>query len=61
MSCWRYYNHALISNLAPHETPDTTLIEDKMVWKSVGGGTRTACSLDDRFRWSTVFELVACN
>jgi len=30
---WKYYNHALISNCAPHEEADVELLKDKSVWK----------------------------
>lgn len=29
---WRYYNHALLPKCAPHETVDTTLIENDAIW-----------------------------
>ena len=31
---WRYYNHTLVSALAPHEIPDTQVLSDKRFWKS---------------------------
>ena len=35
-NCWRYYNHALIPNCAPHETPDLSSVYDKSIWKDIG-------------------------
>ena len=37
MADWKYYNHALISTLAPHITPDITTLVDKKTWL-LGGG-----------------------
>ena len=31
-SGWRYYNHAIIPNCAPHEKVDTTLIDNEKIW-----------------------------
>lgn len=33
---WKYYNHAMIPNCAPHEVPDMKPVEDGSVWR--GGG-----------------------
>ena len=46
-SGWRYYNHALIPTCAPHETPDTSALDDKTLWKS--GRPLLA-------RWTTDFD-----
>lgn len=32
-SDWKYYNHAVIPDLAPHETPDTRCVLDNSIWK----------------------------
>lgn len=31
---WRYYNHAVVSALPPHRTPDTGILQHKVFWKS---------------------------
>ena len=31
---WKYYNHALVSALPPHMTPDLDVLNDKSFWKS---------------------------
>ena len=33
---WKYYNHAMIPTTAPHEMPDTSLIESGAIWKAGG-------------------------
>lgn len=33
MENWKYYNHAMIPTLAPHEEVDTQCIEDKSIWR----------------------------
>lgn len=33
---WKYYNHAVIPAVEPHEEPDLSCIKDKSIWK-VGG------------------------
>lgn len=35
---WRYYNHAAIPSIPPHEELDTSVIEDGSIWR-LGGGT----------------------
>ena len=30
---WVYYNHAMITDIAPHEEPNTDFIESGEVWK----------------------------
>ena len=32
---WRYYNHAIIPNCAPHETPDLTPVSNGDIWKMI--------------------------
>lgn len=43
---WKYYNHAVIPAVEPHEKPDLACIKDKSIWK-VGGVYR---SLQDGLR-----------
>jgi len=31
---WRYYNHALVPNCAPHEEADLELLKNKAIWKA---------------------------
>lgn len=33
---WKYYNHAIIPAVEPHEKPDLSCIKDRTIWK-VGG------------------------
>lgn len=33
LSGWRYYNHAIIPNVAPHENVDLSVIHDGSVWR----------------------------
>ncbi|MCR4718209.1 MAG: hypothetical protein K5768_01100 [Firmicutes bacterium] len=47
---WRYYNHAAIPLSLPHETPDTTPIENGNIWNLKGGGTPWLA------RWTTEFD-----
>lgn len=30
---WKYYNHAVIPAVEPHEEPDLSCIKDKSIWK----------------------------
>lgn len=30
---WKYYNHALVSDVAPHESPSLEIFDDKLIWK----------------------------
>lgn len=48
---WIYYNHALIPDIAPHETIEIPKF-DKNFWKNSGGGggISFACSMDFGFR-----------
>ena len=46
MSDWRYYNNALISNLAPQMTPDVSELKKKETWK-IGGGSCSIRTLDE--------------
>lgn len=48
---WIYYNHALIPDIAPHETIEIPKF-DKNFWKNSGGGD-ILCLLDG-FRISIV-------
>lgn len=36
---WKYYNHAMIPDLPPHEEVDVFAIKDGSVWK-LGGGKK---------------------
>ena len=36
---WKYYNHAAIPTMAPHEEPDISSIIDGDIWK-IGGVLR---------------------
>lgn len=45
---WKYYNHALIPSIAPHEVPDLTPLKDGTIWK-IGGGVPLLA------RWTTDF------
>jgi hypothetical protein len=33
MDGWRYYNHAMIPTIPPHESVNTACVEDKSIWK----------------------------
>lgn len=46
---WKYYNHAAIPTVAPHENPDITPIEDKSIWQLDGKPLLA--------RWTTDFDL----
>ena len=46
---WRYYNHAIIPNCAPHEAPDVSVINDKSIWKNIGKKAVFA-------RWTSDFD-----
>ena len=41
---WKYYNHAVIPAVEPHEKPDLACIKDKSIWK-VGGGYTAPCKM----------------
>lgn len=34
---WKYYNHAVLPTVEPHEVPDISCIKDRSIWK-IGGG-----------------------
>ena len=34
---WLYYNHAFVSALPPHQTPDTSVLHSRRFWRSSGG------------------------
>ena len=46
---WKYYNHAAISTVAPHEDPDMVPIKNGNIWKISGGTPLLA-------RWTTEFD-----
>lgn len=46
---WKYYNHAAVSTVAPHEIPDLTPIKDKTIWKIDGKKPLLA-------RWTTEYD-----
>lgn len=48
-SQWLYYEHALIPNCAPHEDPDTSLLDDISNWKESKGKVFLA-------RWTSNFD-----
>lgn len=31
---WKYYNHAVIPAVEPHEEPDLSCIKDKSIWNN---------------------------
>lgn len=37
---WKYYNHAAIPACAPHEKADLKPIQNKSIWKDMGGELR---------------------
>lgn len=41
---WKYYNHAIIPAVEPHEKTDLSCIKDRTIWK-VGGYT-ISCKVD---------------
>ncbi len=45
---WRYYNHAAIPTVAPHEVPDLTPIKNNTIWKLDGTPLLA--------RWTTDFD-----
>lgn len=49
---WRYYNHAIVPNCAPHEIPETESVTDGSIWKiyNTGGGTPLLV------RWTSDFD-----
>ena len=46
---WKYYNHAMIPNIAPHEDADVSVLADKTFWKK----NKSAFLA----RWTTEFDL----
>lgn len=46
---WKYYNHAVIPSVEPHEEPDMSCIKDRSIWK-VGGGIPLLA------RWTTDYD-----
>ena len=49
ISDWRYYNHAALPTTAPHEVPDTSVIESGEIWKAFSRAPLLA-------RWTTEFD-----
>ena len=49
MTDWKYYNHAVIPSVTPHENPDVFSIEDGSIWKSFEKTPLLA-------RWTTEFD-----
>lgn len=45
---WRYYNHAAIPSIPPHDKPDISVIEDGSIWKMEESPLLA--------RWSTRFD-----
>lgn len=45
MEGWKYYNHAMIPAVPPHEVPDMRPIESGNIWK---GGYSSIRKVDDR-------------
>lgn len=43
---WKYYNHAVIPAVEPHEEPDLSCIKDRSIWKVGGGGYTISCKMD---------------
>lgn len=46
---WRYYNHALLPNCAPHEAPDIARLENKEFWVNNTGKVLMA-------RWTSDYD-----
>jgi len=46
---WCYYNHAMVSDGAPHEIPDLSKIEDGSIWRMSGNTPLLA-------RWTSDFD-----
>lgn len=46
---WRYYNHALLPDCAPHEIPNTSQINDKEFWENSTGKALMA-------RWTSDYD-----
>lgn len=47
---WKYYNHAIISSLEPHEEPVFSDLKSRIIWKIGGGGIALFA------RWTTDFD-----
>ena len=47
---WKFYNHALIPTVDPHELPDVRQLKDKHIWNGSWGGTVFFA------RWTTDFD-----
>ncbi len=49
---WKYYNHAMIPAISPHETPAMRPVENGDIWKA-GGGYSLIGEMDNRLGlWS---------
>ena len=48
MDSWRYYNHALIPNCAPHEVPNIDALKNESTWNSNGKALLA--------RWTTDYD-----
>lgn len=48
---WEYYNHALVPSTPPHADPDTSILENRSVWKAMD--SRPSALLA---RWTTDFD-----
>lgn len=45
---WKYYNHALLPTIAPHEKVDELVIIQGKLWRKKWGGTITN-KMDNKF------------
>ena len=45
---WKYYNHAAIPTVAPHEPVNIQPVKNGTIWR-MGGGYSFAGSMDNRF------------
>ena len=50
MNTWKYYNHAFLPDVAPHEHPNIPLLEKKEIWKEKGNGKALLA------RWTSEFD-----
>ena len=44
---WKYYNHAIIPDVEPHEEPDVLPVKNGNIWKI--GGYSLIGKVDNRF------------
>ena len=47
---WKYYNHAAVPSVSPHEEPDLTPVENRNIWNITGKSTPLLA------RWTTEFD-----